>query len=99
MTDDFTAKQLAKEERGRRAAELLADPLFAEAFAVCHAAYINALETSGFKQRDERDELWRRLQTLKKIREHLETVASTGRLAAEQLREIRRAGSGRWVLF
>lgn len=96
--DEIYAKRLEEQERGRSAAELLANPLLIEAFEVCRDAYMSALENTGFKQSAEREELWRRLQTLKKVREHLETVATTGRLAKEQLKELRFAArDGRWA--
>jgi len=80
----------AEQERGRRASALLSDPLLSEAFDCVRRAYVEAFEASGHRQDDERKEIWRLLQTVRKVREHIETVAQTGRLADLQLQEKRR---------
>lgn len=87
MTDE-DAKLLNEDERGRRAAELLANPLLREAIETLRREYADISAATGFRQRDERDELWRLQQTLKRFLAHIETVAQTGNLARAQLREL-----------
>lgn len=88
MTEDPDAKLLNEDERGRRAAELLANPLLREAIETLRRDYADISAATGFRQRDERDELWRLQQTLNRLVRHIETMVETGALSRAQLREL-----------
>jgi hypothetical protein len=75
--------------RGHNAARLLADPLIAEAFDAIRAEYIAAWENAPVRDAEGRERIWAHLQALGKVREHLSTVVTTGKMAEKQRDDMR----------
>lgn len=88
-------RRLVEEERGEEARRILEHPLVIEAFAVLKDAYVTGWTATGARAVDDREAIWRHMQTLEKVQGHLKTVLETGRLARAQLRAI----EGRRGLF
>lgn len=80
--------------RGDRAAQLLAEPLLIEAFAELEQEWMQAWLDSPIRDYEAREELYRRVQSLKLVWQRLETVLDTGKIAkatlAQQARELGR---------
>jgi hypothetical protein len=86
MTEEI--KLLNEVERGRRAQDLLADPLLMEAFGTLEQAYTTAWAGTAVKAVEDREIVWRHMQSLRKVRSHLETAVRTGTMAKSQLNDL-----------
>ena len=75
--------------RGHNAARLLNDPLVAEAFDLIRAEYIAAWENAPARDTEGRERIWAHLQALGKVKAHLSTVVTTGKMAEKQRDEMR----------
>lgn len=71
--------------RGERAKQVLENELYKEAFAKLREQLIQGFEQTNFKQSDERDEIWRKLQSANFVQDYLEEVMETGKIARETL--------------
>jgi len=71
--------------RGKRAEILLQDELLTEAFDTLRAEYIKAWETTGATHTDARERLWQALQIIGKVKTHLHSAVSNGKLAHFEL--------------
>jgi hypothetical protein len=74
--------------RGARAKALIDDELLAEAFARLDADYIAAWRATPARDTDARERLWQAVQIVGKVRDHLSTALSNGKLAQRQLDEL-----------
>jgi hypothetical protein len=93
MSDDARDEQLRAEvSRGQRADVLVNDPLIAEAFGLLEAGYFEGWKTSDWRDTDGRERLWQAAQIIGKVKEHLLSVAQTGKMAAAQVEEIAKHG-------
>jgi hypothetical protein len=72
--------------RGQKARELLDNDLLREAFDKLEADYIAAWRVTRALDRDAREKLWQALQIVGKVRAHLGTVLSNGKVAQTELR-------------
>lgn len=81
--------QLDEINRGAMAERLLSDPLISEAFDLIRAEYIAAWESAPARDVEGRERIWAHLQSLTKVRAHLETVAYTGKMSKKQQEELR----------
>ena len=66
--------------RGNLASQVLSNPVYTEAMLVMRAELVDKFQKTRFKERDERDELWRKLQTLEGIESYINRVMTTGKL-------------------
>ena len=76
-----------EERRGRQADELLAHPLFVEAFDTITKEIEQAWKESPARDADGREKLWMMHQLLTRLRSHIQSVSLTGQLARKTLRE------------
>ena len=86
MTDEFTLRREA--DRAAKANALLSDELLAEAFTTLRAEYIRAWEATAARDQDARERLWTATTVLTKVRGHLETMISDGKIASAQLADL-----------
>lgn len=76
--------------RGSRYRELLQSGELTEALDAIERQY--AEEWAKTYAADERENLWRAVQVVRKIRKHFGEMAGDGALATQQLTELRRLG-------
>jgi hypothetical protein len=72
--------------RGARAADLLNNDLLKEAFQTLEEAYIKTWRETDATNQIGREKLFIAVNVVGKVREHLETVVSSGKVAAAQLK-------------
>lgn len=72
-------------DRGTRAARLLQDPVFTEAFAEVEAKMLESLINAPVRDTQGVHELKLMIQCLRKVRGHIERWAATGRMASKEL--------------
>lgn len=86
MTDEF--KLNLSVSRAARAKSLLNDELLQEAFAKLDAAYVQAWRDSDPRDNDGRQRVWQAIQVLGKVRAHLTTMVSDGKLAQHEIDDL-----------
>jgi predicted hotdog family 3-hydroxylacyl-ACP dehydratase len=86
VTDE--AKLRADRDRGARAKALLEDKLLIEAFTELDAQYMAAWRSSPALDTQAREKLHLAVNVLAKVREHLTTVAASGKLAVKELEQL-----------
>ena len=67
--------------RAEYARQVTTNPVFIEAINILRANMIEDFSRTGFKQSSERDEIWRKMQTVDYIENYLATLMETGKLA------------------
>jgi hypothetical protein len=77
-------------QRGRRAEQLLGDELVIEIFNTLKAEYIKAWEASPARDSDGRERLWQAVQIVGKVRSHLQSMSSDGRMAKAEIDRMAR---------
>ena len=78
--------QLKEEkQRGANAKMVLGNKEYQNAFLLIRAKMLSDLENTSFKESAERDEIWRKMQTLRWLEATLEQVISDGKLAEHSL--------------
>tara|TARA_R100001594_G_scaffold112131_2_gene146991 strand:- start:1809 stop:2078 length:270 start_codon:yes stop_codon:yes gene_type:complete len=71
--------------RGSKAAEVLRNPVFDEAFSILQKRYIQAWVDTPADQVEERERLYQSVHVLQDIYDQLEAVMTTGAMASEEL--------------
>lgn len=71
--------------RGSKAAEVLRNPVFDEAFSILQKRYIQAWVDTPADQIEERERLYQSVHVLQDIYNQLEAVMTTGAMASEEL--------------
>ena len=79
---------------GQLAQQVLENPEYVKVFIVLKAKILAEMENTTFKQHDERDELWRQMQTLRNMEKHFSSVISNGRIADQKITLLQRAKNG-----
>ncbi len=74
-----------EKNRGVLARQVLDNEIYREAFGVLRAQLIDGFTQTKFKDSDERDEIWRKMQTVDYIEGHLKEVMETGKIAEATL--------------
>ena len=72
---------------GQEALKLMDNAQFSMAVTAIKASLIETFEYTQFKDRDDREEIWRKLQSLNAITDQLQYVIDTGRMAEKTLLE------------
>jgi hypothetical protein len=85
LTNDERLGQ--QSERGIQAQQLLNNPLFAEALTMMRGELMTLFEQTKFKEKDERDEIWRKLQIVGWFESYITKVMQTGQLADKTLKD------------
>ena len=76
---------------GSYASQVLGNPLYKEFMIAARADLFSKLENTKFKNRDERDEIWRKLQTLKNFEHWFVTSMQTGKMGEQKLSMLDKA--------
>lgn len=71
--------------RGIEAERLLSEPLLAEAFATIEQEFTDAWKASPARDPEGREKLWMSLKLLARVKAHMESVATTGKMAKKSL--------------
>lgn len=83
MTDESRLKdQIAQ---GQDADQWLNHPLYRHVITMIKAELLEAFEKTKFKESDERDEIWRKLQSLNSITSRIERIVRDGHSAERTL--------------
>lgn len=85
MNDEQKAQYESEYKRGQEAKQLLSNPLFKQSFHILQAHNYAAFEATGFKDKEERDEIWRTLKNLQRVEAQLTQIINTGKLAETSL--------------
>lgn len=81
--------------RGQKAAQLLAEPLIAEAFAVFAKEVQDRWSKSPARDAEGREKLWLSSKILDRLEQHLRSVMDSGKMAKATLAQrIGRSASG-----
>ena len=76
------------QSRALRAQALMDDELLIEAFVTLEADYIAAWKLTPARDDDGRERLWRAVQIVAGVKDHLGSVIENGKLANAQLRQL-----------
>lgn len=77
--------------RAVRADELLSNPLYKEAITAMEVSLFEAFKDSKLTDKDERHELWQRMQLLKQFQAKFEHIVREGEKARQTLTMLERA--------
>ncbi len=78
MKDEQELKLQEDAARGHQAKVVLNNHVYQEAFIAIRAQLFNAFENTKFRDHDERDEAWRKLQAINYIEGYLRRVMESG---------------------
>ena len=73
--------------RAELARQVTQNPMYQEAFTMLKASLIDSFQNTKFKETAERDEVWRKFQTVNYLEGYLEELMETGKLAQLSLVE------------
>jgi Ribonuclease G/E len=71
--------------RGKQALALLENPVITECFDTLRSDYLKAWEATSARDTDARERLWQAVQIVGKVRTHLNSVVSNGKLAQREI--------------
>ena len=74
---------------GRRAKELLEDPVMQQAFRALHDTYLDAWERTETDDKEGRERLFMAVQALEHVALHLRVLSEAGRLASAQIEKLK----------
>jgi len=89
MNSDQEYKLMFEATRGQRAAELMADELIVEAFDTLNERLTNEWANSPVRDSEGRERIWLMQKLLKSVGDHLNEIATTGKMATLQLAQER----------
>ena len=75
-------------ERGNRAKQLIKNEIFTETFDVLHQRYIDEFVSTKSDESEKRERLYNAVRALQHVKDHIESVATTGEMAAQQMNDI-----------
>ena len=82
MTDELDRQELV---RGDQASAVLNNPIYQEAFVGIRASLMDQFQKTKFKESDERNEIWRKMQTVEWVEKHFRQVMQSGRVSRDTL--------------
>ena len=74
-------------QRAERARQLLEEPLIKEAFSLVENAFIDGIHRTAVKDSEMREKLCQMLMCLKAVKQHLQSVMESGKLAQAQMNQ------------
>lgn len=77
--------------RADRARELLENPLYQEAITAMQAAMFSQFQDAKLEDKDQRHELWQRMQLMKQFQGKFESIVKQGRKAQQTLTLLEKA--------
>jgi len=81
-------KLYREQDRGARAEEALRNSILLESFDVLRKNYLTAFMASAQGEEEQRENLWRALQILDDVENHIKKVARDGRVARKQIEDL-----------
>lgn len=72
-------------KRGQQAELVLRNEIYQEAFVIIKAELFNQFQDTKYPQSSKRDEIWRQMQVVSSVENHLSNVMHTGKMAQETL--------------
>lgn len=81
-------KLYQEQERGARAEEALRNVILVESFDILRKNYLAAFMASERGEEEQRENLWRALQILDDVENHIKKVARDGRVARKQINDL-----------
>lgn len=72
-------------QRGELARQVLDSPLYQEAVVAIRGELMHKFERTKFKDKEEREEIWRQIQTVKWFESYFQQVLETGKLGRQTL--------------
>lgn len=85
MSEEDLTKAAAKASRAQK---LLDDDLLSEAFTSLETAYVAAWRSTTIEDMSAREKLFLAINIVGKVRDHLNTVVTDGKLAAAELKQL-----------
>jgi len=67
--------------RGNEASAVLNNPIYQEAFVMIRASLMEQFQRTKFKENDERNEIWRKMQTVEWVEKHFKQVMQSGQIS------------------
>ena len=83
-------KTRQRQARAEKAAALLRNELFVEAFEFLDEQFVDAWKTSGIDDEEAREKLFQLMQALHAVKGYFQSVVEDGKLAQAQLDEFKR---------
>jgi len=71
--------------RGEQAESILENPIYQEAFLIIRARLMEEFQKTKFTQSDERDEVWRKMQSVDWMEKHFQQVITSGRISEQSI--------------
>jgi len=71
--------------RATRASQVMADPMVQEALTAIKGDLYTKFCSTEFKESDERDEIWRKMQTVKKFEGYFQSAMTDGKIGQQTL--------------
>ncbi len=84
-------KAIQERSQGEWARQLKDNPVLQNAIDTMRASCHHNIENTKFNQQEERDEAWRKLQTIKAFETYIQNVITTGKLAEERISLLQKA--------
>jgi hypothetical protein len=88
MSDDNERKVLEAYEEGRNAYSYQEKLVAEKAFTQMKADLMFKFESTGFKEDDERREVWRKMQTIAWLEQTLTEIVNNGKMAEQELSRL-----------
>ena len=80
----------AQLSRASLAQQVLSNSIYMESFNLIKAKFMDDFTKTSFKQSAERDELWRKMQTIEAVESYIIDVMETGKIAEDTLTYLER---------
>ena len=74
--------------RGHEADRILRSPIWEEAWASYEEKLLNAWKHSGSQDEQSREKIWVAYQVCQKVKNHVQSILTTGKLAMKQVEEL-----------
>ena len=74
--------------RGEQAASLFRNEVYKETFDILRSRYTEELLGSAASEAEKRERLYHAIRALEHVKQHIESVAKTGEMAAQQINEM-----------
>lgn len=92
MTEEQQVQQASEDiKRAELARQVLNNPIFQESFSLFREACMTRFAKTKFEESKEREEIWRKLQTLDFVENNLRSLIETGEFARETISFLERA--------
>ena len=82
---------IGERSRGQLAQQVVDSQVYQDAFLGIKAQILFDLERTKFSETDVRDECWRKLQTLGRLKAQFDSVMTTGKVASQKISMLQKA--------